>query len=256
MAWTVGEVARTAKVSVRALHHYDALGLLVPSERSAAGYRLYGVEDLERLQQVLFFRELGFALEDIRGIMSDPLFDRRAALDAQRSLLAEKARRTTGMLAAIDRSLRALDEGVPMDEKEMFEVFGDFDPKDYEAEVMQRWGSTDAYSESARRAKRYTKEDWKRFRAESDANGRALVEALERGLPPGDPAVMDLAEEARSSTAGSTPARTRCMWAWPRCTSRTRGSPQPTRRCTRAWRGSCMKRSRRTPRGTAPRTGR
>jgi DNA-binding transcriptional MerR regulator len=197
MAWTVGEVARTAKVSVRALHHYDALGLLVPSERSAAGYRLYGVEDLERLQQVLFFRELGFALEDIRGIMSDPLFDRRAALDAQRSLLAEKARRTTGMLAAIDRSLRALDEGVPMDEKEMFEVFGDFDPKDYEAEVMQRWGSTDAYSESARRAKRYTKEDWERFRAESDANGRALVEALERGLPPGDPAVMDLAEEAR-----------------------------------------------------------
>ena len=72
MAWTVGEAAELAKVSVRTLHHYDEIGLLEPSDRSEAGYRLYTVDDLERLQQILLFRELGFALPEIRAIVLDP----------------------------------------------------------------------------------------------------------------------------------------------------------------------------------------
>src|SRR5450759_3217543 len=98
MAWTVGEVAKMAKVSVRTLHHYDAVGLLGPSDRTGAGYRLYEMADLERLQQALFFKELGFSLQEIRGIMLDPSFDRAEALRAQRKLLAEKAKRTAPML--------------------------------------------------------------------------------------------------------------------------------------------------------------
>jgi DNA-binding transcriptional MerR regulator len=74
---TVGEVARLARVSVRALHHYDEIGLLEPSGRTESGYRLYTDRDLERLQQALFFRELGFALEDVTRILRDPSFDRR-----------------------------------------------------------------------------------------------------------------------------------------------------------------------------------
>lgn len=80
MSLTVSQLARLAGVSVRTLHHYDELGLLRPSGRSEAGYRLYEQQDLQRLQQVLFFRELGFPLEEITRIVSDPAFDVRAAL--------------------------------------------------------------------------------------------------------------------------------------------------------------------------------
>src|SRR5689334_19796005 len=80
MSLTVSQVARLAGVSVRTLHHYDAIALLCPSGRSEAGYRLYEQEDLQRLQQVLFFKELGFALEEIARIVGDPAFDLRAAL--------------------------------------------------------------------------------------------------------------------------------------------------------------------------------
>jgi MerR family transcriptional regulator, thiopeptide resistance regulator len=194
MTWTVGAVAKLAKVTVRTLHHYDAIDLLRPTDRSDTGYRRYTDADLEQLQQILFFRELGFALGEIRRIMIEPGFDRRRALLAQRSLLGDKARRTEAMLAAIDRALDALDEGVDMDANEMFAVFGDFKPEDYEAEVEQRWGHTDAYAESARRTSRYAKADWEFIKAEGDAITAAFVDALDRGLPPEDPAVQAVVE--------------------------------------------------------------
>jgi MerR family transcriptional regulator, thiopeptide resistance regulator len=197
MARTVGEVSKLAKVSVRTLHHYDAIGLVGPSDRSEAGYRLYESGDLERLQQVLFFKELGFSLDEIRSIMAEPSFDRRDALRAQRSLLAEKARRTEAMLTAIDLALDAMEGGYAMDEKDMFEVFGDFDPKQYEDEVRERWGDTDAYKESARRTKRHTKDDWQRIKAEDAARLERMVALFDEGVTPQDPRAMDAAEEAR-----------------------------------------------------------
>ena len=197
VAHTVGEVARLAKVSVRTLHHYDELGLLSPSERSEAGYRLYTVEDLERLQQVLFFRELGFSLEEIGRIMSAPDFDRRRALRAQRSLLAEKADRLRTMLSAVDAAIAATEKGTHVDKEEMFEVFGDFDPGEYEEEVRERWGETDAYKESARRTARYTKADWERFKAESEANGLEIAALMDEGVAPQDPRAMDAVDRAR-----------------------------------------------------------
>src|SRR5690606_30054901 len=90
---TVGKVAALAHVTVRTLHHYDEIGLVQPSGRSEAGYRLYGEDDLARLQQVLFYRELGFALEEIRELMVAPDFDRGAALREQRRLLEEQGDR-------------------------------------------------------------------------------------------------------------------------------------------------------------------
>jgi DNA-binding transcriptional MerR regulator len=199
MAWTVGEVAKLAKVSVRTLHHYDSIGLLGPSERTEAGYRLYEMPDLERLQHVLFFRELGFPLDEIRAVMLDPAFDRREALRAQRNLLADKARRTEAMLSKIDEALGALDEGWTMDEKEMFEVFGDFDPKQYEAEAEQRWGDTDAYKESTRRTKSWTKEDWKRVTAEQQGSVDAFAEVFRAGLAVDDPRVQEVVERHRKA---------------------------------------------------------
>jgi hypothetical protein len=126
--------------------------------------------------------------------MTDPGFDRRRALLAQRSLLGDKARRTETMPAAIDTALDALDEGVDMDANEMFAVFGEFKPEDHEEEVKERWVDTDACAQSARRTAKYTKADWERMRDEADAITAAFVDALDRGLPPEDPAAQAVVE--------------------------------------------------------------
>ena len=109
-----------AGVSVRALHHYDEIGLLVPARRSAAGYRLYGEEDLLRLQQILFFRELDFALGDIRQILDDPEFDPLAVMEDHRRLLHERAARIGRLLNTIYRTISKLMEK-DMDDKVTYE---------------------------------------------------------------------------------------------------------------------------------------
>jgi DNA-binding transcriptional MerR regulator len=197
MSHTVGEVARLAHVSVRTLHHYDELGLLEPSGRSDAGYRLYDEGDLERLQEVLFFRELGFSLKEIGALMEDPAVDRRAALLMQRELLSGKAGRLHSMIAAVDRALEAAMEGARMSEDEMFEVFGDFDPAEFEDEARERWGDTDGYAESARRTARYSKQDWERFKVESDEINGAIAALMDEGVAADDPRATDAVERAR-----------------------------------------------------------
>jgi DNA-binding transcriptional MerR regulator len=197
MSYTVGEVAKLAHVSVRTLHHYDEIDLLTPSERSEAGYRLYTLEDLERLQQVLFYKELGFSLEEIREVMDDPAFDRREALMTQRELVAQQAQRLEALLGLIDTTLISLEGGIRMTKEEMFEVFGDFDPTEYEDEVRERWGDTEAYKESARRTARYTKQDWARFKAESEDINGAIIALMEEGVPADDPRAMDAVDRHR-----------------------------------------------------------
>ncbi len=198
MAWTVGEAARIAKVSVRTLHHYDEIGLLSPSGRSESSYRLYAVDDLERLHQILLFRELGFSLPDIRGIMLDPGFDRAEALRAQRSLLVEKARRTETMLTAIDAALAASEGGGTMTKEEMSDMFGElfdgFDPAQYEDEVKERWGDTDAYKQSAARTKRYTKADWQQVKLESETVTKEFVALMDAGAAPDSPEAIAAAD--------------------------------------------------------------
>lgn len=197
MGLTVGEVAHLASVSVRALHHYDELGLLTPSVRTEAGYRLYSDADLACLQQVLFFKELGFGLGDIARIMHDPQFDRLEALRMQRRMLMDKSSQLILMAEAVDAAIDATEGGVRMDAKDMFEAFGDFDPKGYEKEAEERWGNTDAYKESARRTKRYSKEDWIEVRKETETVNEALAALLDAGVPADDPRAMDQAEQHR-----------------------------------------------------------
>jgi len=153
--------------------------------------------DLERLQQALFLKQLGFSLEEIRAIMLDPSFDRAEALRAQRALLAEKARHTRAMLATIDEVPSAMEKGAPMDEKDMFEVFGDNDPREYAEEVKRRWGDTDAYKESIRRFKRMSKEELRRVMADTDALEAEFAAKLDAGAAPDDPEVQELVERHR-----------------------------------------------------------
>jgi len=197
MGHTVGEVASLASVSVRTLHHYDEIGLLSPSERSGNGYRRYTDDDLAELQQVLFFKELGFGLGEISRIMHDPAFDRLEALRMQRRMLNDKAVQLALMVEAVDAALDATEGGATLDAKDMFEAFGDFDPKEYEKEAEERWGHTEAYAESARRTKRYTKKDWIAIREETGAVTAGLAALMDEGVPPTDPRAMDLAEDHR-----------------------------------------------------------
>jgi MerR family transcriptional regulator, thiopeptide resistance regulator len=194
---SIGEVARLARVSVRTLHHYDELGLLKPSTRTSSGYRRYSDADLEKLQTILFYRELGFGLEQIRALLSDPTFDRRTALLEQRGQLLAKLERLSATLRLIDKTLASLEGAFSMTKEEMFEVFGDFDPAGHEAEVVERWGDTDAYKESAKRARRYTKADWQRIKAEGEAVNQAIAALMDAGVPATDPRALDAAEAAR-----------------------------------------------------------
>ena len=198
MGLTVSQVAKLAGVSVRALHHYDELGLLSASERSAAGYRLYSDVDLQRLQQVLFFKELGFALEAIRSLMGDPKFELRSALLMQRHLLEEKVARLKKVLAAVDAALASEEEGRVMRKEEMFEVFGSDEPARYEEEAKQRWGDTAAYQESARRTARYGKKEWQQIKDEGDRIFRELAALLAEGVPAASDAAVALAERHRA----------------------------------------------------------
>jgi DNA-binding transcriptional MerR regulator len=182
MVYTVKAVADLAKLTVRALHHYDHIGLLRPSGVSPAGYRLYGEADLERLQQILFFRELGFCLEDIKAILDSPGFDRREALLAHKRLLLEQRGRLDTLILSVDRSIHALERGIPMDQHTMFEGFDDAKLREYQEEARTRWGS-EQVDESIRRASRYTKEDWVAIQAETNEINQTLAARMD-----GDPA--------------------------------------------------------------------
>ncbi|HEX6135594.1 MAG TPA: MerR family transcriptional regulator [Longimicrobiales bacterium] len=195
--YTVSEVARLAHVSVRALHHYHDIGLLVPARRTAAGYRLYSGSDLLRLREILLFRELGLTLDAIGRLLGAPTAERAATLRGHRGELESRVRRTQGLVRAVDATLDALEKGTIMDGTRVFDGFDEFDHAQYAEEAEQRWGETEAWRESQRRTKQYTREDWARIRAEDDGVMARFAELLAAGRDPDDPEAIALAEEHR-----------------------------------------------------------
>jgi DNA-binding transcriptional MerR regulator len=193
----VGEVAALAGVTVRTLHHYDRIGLLSPSGRTAAGYRRYAPADLDRLHQVLVYRELGFPLEEVATLLDDPAADPAEHLRRQHRLLLDRMERTRAMVAAVEKEMEARHMGISLTPEERFELFGDWLPEEYEAEAEERWGDTEAWAQSQRRTRSYSKEDWVRIKAEGEDVERRFTEALRSGVPADSEQAMDLAEEHR-----------------------------------------------------------
>ncbi|MGY1624648.1 MerR family transcriptional regulator [Geodermatophilus sp. SYSU D00965] len=193
----VGEVAALAGVTVRTLHHYDRIGLLSPSGRTPAGYRQYAPGDLDRLHQVLLYRELGFPLEEVATLLDDPSADPAEHLRRQHRLLLDRLERTRAMVAAVEKEMEARTMGISLTPEERFEVFGEHDPAQYEAEVEERWGDTDAYAESQRKTAAYAKEDWVRIKAEMEDIGNRFVAAMRSGAAPDSEQAMDVAEDNR-----------------------------------------------------------
>ncbi|MER5868273.1 MerR family transcriptional regulator [Streptomyces sp. NPDC002044] len=203
MGYSVGQVAGFAGVTVRTLHHYDEIGLLSPSGRSQAGHRRYDDADLDRLQRVLFYRELGFPLDEVAVLLDDPESDPREHLRRQHVLLSDRIARLQQMATAVENAMEAQKMGINLTPEEKFEVFGDFDPDVYTEEVERRWGGTDAYAESQRRAASYTKDDWRRIQDQGDDLNRRLVALMDSGARAESEAAMDLAEEHRGWISGN-----------------------------------------------------
>jgi MerR family transcriptional regulator, thiopeptide resistance regulator len=199
--WSVGEAARLAGVTVRTLHHYDEIGLLSPSERSEAGYRLYSADDLGRLRDVLAYRELGFGLEEIAAILDGRDGDPLIHLRRQRELLAERIERLGTILAAVELEMEAHQMDVALTPEERLEVFGGFDPGQHAGEAERRWGDTGAYAQSQGRTRRYGKDDWKRIKAEAEDVEQRFAAALANGEPADGETAMELAEAHRTHIA-------------------------------------------------------
>ena len=200
-ALTVGQVAEQLGVTVRTLHHYDAIGLLVPSERTSAGYRLYTVEDVTRLQHVVVYRRLGFALGEIALLLDD-----RAAVDngavighlrRQRAAVMSRLDEMRDLVTAIDRALEKEMSGTKLTKEEQKELFGDGFSEEYADEAEQRWGKTEAWKQSQGRTSKYTKADWVEVKAEMEATNAAFVSAMTDGEPATSERAMDAAEAHR-----------------------------------------------------------
>lgn len=178
-SYKVKDVALTTGVSVRTLHYYDEIGLLTPTDRTAAGYRLYTDDDLLRLQQILIGRSIGMPLEEIRRSLDDPTFDYERSLRKQRTVLAGRLTETHKMIAAIDETLDSL--GDAKKDIDFKAIFDGFDPVDYEQEVRERWGVSDAHAQSAARTKDYTEADWRAIKTELGEIWTDAAEAMQSG---------------------------------------------------------------------------
>ncbi|NYV78908.1 MerR family transcriptional regulator [Streptomyces sp. UH6] len=198
MSYSVGQVSAFAGVTVRTLHHYDRTGLLSPGDRSRAGYRLYGEADLVRLQQILFYRELGFPLDEIASILEDPQANPVERLRARQRQLSEEIARLQRLAEVAERAIEVQGTGVPLTPQERFEVFGEitFDLS-YATEAELKWAHSRGQREAMARATAHTKEDWRRLMGEATAWRAELLAAFDEGEPSDGERAMDLAEEHR-----------------------------------------------------------
>ena len=194
--WTVGQVAAEVGVSIRTLHHYDEIGLVVPGDRSLAGYRLYTAADLSRLQHVVVYRRLGFGLEEIAELLQQDA-DVVAHLRRQRASVTDRIGQLKELTRLIDAALEDEMSGNQVSSAELRQIFGDGFDDDYAVEAQQRWGDTDAWAESARRTQGYSVEQWQQVKDEQDDLNARFVAAMREGRAPDSATGTELAEEAR-----------------------------------------------------------
>lgn len=159
----INEVAKLTGVTVRTLHYYDEIGLLKPNKVTESGYRLYNEDALSKLQQILFFKELEFSLNEIKDIITNPKFDKTEALRNQKELLIKKRQRIDKLIALADSTLKGEDT-MSFKEFDMTEI--ENTKNKYAKEVKDRWGNSDAYKESEKKCNSYSKDQWREINEE------------------------------------------------------------------------------------------
>lgn len=191
MIYTVQQLAKLAGVSVRTLHHYDQIKLLSPV-RQANGYRQYAEAELLKLQQILFFRELDFPLEDIKRIMSDSKFNMKTALDDQKKMLELKKKRLSGLIKTIEKTMLKITNQTTMNDDQLYGSFSNDEVDQYAAEAKQRWGNTEAYKQSQERVKKMGKEGMQKVKEAGEQLCRELADSM--NLSPADEKVQALVQ--------------------------------------------------------------
>lgn len=186
--YTVQQVAIRTGVTVRALHYYDRIGLLHPAKTTEAGYRLYGADELARLMQILFFREIEVPLKEIARLMAAPAYDSHRALKQHLHLLQLKRDRLDRLIGLAGQALKGEN---PME----FDAFDKTEivkaQAQYASEAEERWGDTEAWEESRRRTQSYGAEDWAAIQKSQNEIFAAFA-AL--GSEPGSPAANSLVQ--------------------------------------------------------------
>ncbi len=186
MEYTVKQLSRLAGVSVRTLHFYDEIGLLRPGRVGANGYRYYGPSALLRLQQILFYKELGLSLDEIREVLDQPEFDVARALEAHRRALQQRLGQLERLISTVDRTIAYLNGEESMDAKELFTGFSDEQQAEYERQAEALWG--ESVRESSRKWKAYSAARQAQIKAEGQAIYQDLLDQLDQ--PPDSPAVQ------------------------------------------------------------------
>jgi DNA-binding transcriptional MerR regulator len=191
MDYTISVLAKMAGVSVRTLHHYDEIGLLRPSYVAPNGYRYYSRPEQARLQQILFFRELGFPLARIRQIVDSPGFDVERSLRDQRKLLQLESERLTCLVGTIDRTLEEMKGEFEMNAEDLYSGFDKEQIEDYRQEVIDRWGE-ESLAESEAKIEGWTPSEAKWVEVEAQEVLGGIVGCIEKGKGPDDPEVQEL----------------------------------------------------------------
>lgn len=197
--FTVGRAAALVGISVRTLHHWDVIGLVRPSGRTSAGYRMYSDADIARIHRVLVYREIGFPLAEIALVLDDPATDARKHLRKQRSQLVERISRLQEMVGAVDSMLAADRAGIQLTPEEQVEIFGSSWQPERVEEAEQRWGDSPQWAQYTARTADLTSADWREIAAETDTLHADLATAKRAGIAPGSAAANALAERHRAS---------------------------------------------------------
>jgi DNA-binding transcriptional MerR regulator len=182
MGYTVKKLAAMSGVSVRTLHFYDEVGLLKPAYHGANGYRFYEEPQLLTLQQILFYRELGFELKQIKRILGRSDFDKIAALESHRKVLRKDLARTRKLIVTIDKTIEHLKGNKKMKSQEMFVGFDAKQQAKHEQYLIDRFGegAKENIAQSRKRVKDWTKADWEKSTAAFGEICKDLVSAMEQ----------------------------------------------------------------------------
>ncbi|MGX1562940.1 MerR family transcriptional regulator [Streptomyces sp. NPDC055506] len=202
---TVGQVAARLGVTVRALHHWDEIGLARPSLRTAAGYRLYTAGDLERLHRIVVYRELGLGLDRIGAVLDDTTTDVPGALRAQRTQVAERIDRLQRLGAGLDRMIEAHERGLLLTVEQQTALFGPRWDPDGPAQARKRYGDTTQWRQYAERSAARGPEEWQDVADAVAGFERALGDALDAGVAPGSAEANRLVERHREVFASYFP---------------------------------------------------
>lgn len=196
--YTVGEVAQSLKITVRMLHHWEAQGLIKPTERSWSNYRLYTPNDVERIQQILIYRRTGMKLAEIKDLLADGSSNLKH-LRRQRERLIDQQAQLSDMVGAIDKLLEKEMNNEKLDLRQIGEIIGDANFAEHQAEAEARYGDTDDWAISQERSKHWSAADWHASKQRFEAVDARLVQAVRAGVPATSSEAAELVEMHRDA---------------------------------------------------------